>query len=80
MTQQELSVNSEINQAVLSRIESGKANPSIRALQKVAKGRAKNFLLIFVDAGPVHSFNCHVLKSYNRLADINPGDRPGQSF
>jgi len=47
MTQQELSANSKIDQAVLSRIESGKANPSIRTLQKVAKGLGKKLIIDF---------------------------------
>ena len=38
LTQQQLSEKIGINQAVLSRIETGKANPSIGALQKMAKG------------------------------------------
>lgn len=47
MTQQQLSSVSEIDQAVLSRIESGKANPSIRTLQKVAKGLGKKLVIGF---------------------------------
>lgn len=47
MTQQQLSSNAEIDQAVLSRIESGKANPSIRTLQKVAKGLGKKLVIDF---------------------------------
>lgn len=47
MTQQQLSSNAEIDQAVLSRIESGKANPSIRTLQKVAKGLDKKLVIDF---------------------------------
>lgn len=47
MTQQQLSSVSEIDQAVLSRIESGKANPSIRTLQKVAKGLGKKLIIGF---------------------------------
>lgn len=47
MTQQQLSSTSKINQAILSRIESGKANPSIRTLQKVAKGLGKKLIIDF---------------------------------
>jgi ribosome-binding protein aMBF1 (putative translation factor) len=47
MTQQQLSSVSEIDQAVLSRIESGKANPSIKTLQKVAKGLGKKLVIGF---------------------------------
>jgi ribosome-binding protein aMBF1 (putative translation factor) len=47
MTQQQLSCKSEIDQAVLSRIESGKANPSIKTLQKVAKGLGKKLVIDF---------------------------------
>ncbi len=47
MTQQQLSSVSQIDQAVLSRIESGKANPSIRTLQKVAKGLGKKLVIGF---------------------------------
>ena len=47
MTQLQLSSLSEIDQAVLSRIESGKANPSIKTLQKVAKGLGKKLVIDF---------------------------------
>lgn len=47
MTQQQLSCMSEIDQAVLSRIESGKANPSIKTLQKVANGLGKKLVIDF---------------------------------
>ena len=47
MTQQQLSSNADIDQAVLSRIESGKANPSIKTLQKVAKGLGKKLIIDF---------------------------------
>ncbi len=47
MTQQQLARLSEIDQAVLSRIESGKANPSIKTLQRVAKGLDKKLIIEF---------------------------------
>jgi len=47
MTQQQLSIKSDIDQAVLSRIESGKANPSIKTLQKVANGLGKKLVIGF---------------------------------
>ncbi|MHB1483817.1 MAG: helix-turn-helix domain-containing protein [Saccharofermentanales bacterium] len=47
MTQQQLSKKSEIDQAVLSRIESGKANPSIKTLLKVANGLGKKLIIDF---------------------------------
>lgn len=47
MTQQQLARLSEIDQAVLSRIESGKANPSIKTLQRVAKGLNKKLIIDF---------------------------------
>jgi ribosome-binding protein aMBF1 (putative translation factor) len=47
MTQQQLSSKSDIDQAVLSRIESGKANPSIKTLQKVANGLGKKLVIDF---------------------------------
>ena len=47
MTQQQLSSKADIDQAVLSRIESGKANPSIKTLQKVAYGLGKKLVIEF---------------------------------
>ena len=47
LTQMQLSSLSEIDQAVLSRIESGKANPSIKTLQKVEKGLGKKPVIDF---------------------------------
>ena len=47
MTQQQLAKLSDIDQAVLSRIESGKANPSIKTLQRVAKGLDKKLVIEF---------------------------------
>jgi ribosome-binding protein aMBF1 (putative translation factor) len=47
MTQQQLSSMSDIDQAVLSRIESGKANPSIKTLQKIAHGLGKKLVIEF---------------------------------
>ncbi len=48
LTQQQLSEVSNIDQAVLSRIESGKANPSLRTLQKVARGLGKRLVIRFL--------------------------------
>lgn len=48
MTQKQLSSLSEIDQAVLSRIESGKANPSLKTLQKVARGLGKKLTIGFL--------------------------------
>jgi len=47
LTQQQLSEKIGINQAVLSRIETGKANPSIGTLQKLAKGLGKKLIIDF---------------------------------
>ena len=47
LTQQQLSEKIGINQAVLSRIETGKANPSIVTLQKLAKGLGKKLIIDF---------------------------------
>jgi len=47
LTQQQLSAKTGIDQAVLSRIETGKANPSIETLKKVAKGLGKQLFIEF---------------------------------
>ncbi len=47
MTQQQLSDRVGMDQAVLSRIETGKANPSINTLQKLAKGLGKKLIIDF---------------------------------
>lgn len=45
LTQKQFSYKVGINQAVLSRIETGKANPSIGTLQKLAKGLGKKLVI-----------------------------------
>lgn len=47
LTQKQFSDKIGIDQAVLSRIESGKANPSIRTLSKLAKGLGKKLVVDF---------------------------------
>lgn len=47
LTQQQLSDKIGINQAVLSRIETGKANPSVETLKKLAKGLGKKLIIDF---------------------------------
>jgi ribosome-binding protein aMBF1 (putative translation factor) len=47
LTQQQLSAKTGIDQAILSRIENGKANPSILTLQKLAKGLGKKLIIDF---------------------------------
>lgn len=47
LTQQQLSAKAGIDQAILSKIETGKANPSIGTLQKVAKGLGKKLHIEF---------------------------------
>lgn len=47
LTQEELSKKSGINQANISKLEHGKANPSISTLQKLAKGLGKRLVISF---------------------------------
>jgi transcriptional regulator with XRE-family HTH domain len=47
-TQKELSARTGIDQAILSRIENGNANPSIRTLERIAKGLGKELVILFV--------------------------------
>lgn len=47
LTQEQLSARTGIDQAILSRIENGKANPSIGTLQKLAKGLGKRLVIEF---------------------------------
>lgn len=47
LTQQQLSAKTGIDQAILSRIETGKANPSVLTLQKLAKGLGKKLVIDF---------------------------------
>ena len=47
LTQHQLSDKTGIDQAILSRIETGKANPSIKTLQKLAKGMGKKLVIDF---------------------------------
>lgn len=47
MTQEELSKKSGINQANISKLEHGKANPSVSTLQKLAKGLGKRLVISF---------------------------------
>lgn len=47
ITQEELSRKSGINQANISKLEHGKANPSVSTLQKLAKGLGKRLVISF---------------------------------
>ena len=47
LTQQQLAAKTGIDQAILSRIETGKANPSIATLKKLAKGLNKKLKIDF---------------------------------
>ena len=47
LTQEELSRKSGINQANISKLEHGKANPSISTLQKLANGLGKRLVISF---------------------------------
>ena len=47
LTQEELSRKSGINQANISKLEHGKANPSVSTLQKLAKGLGKRLVISF---------------------------------
>ena len=48
LTQEELSNRSGINQANISKLENGNANPSISTLQKLAKGLGKKLVISFI--------------------------------
>jgi DNA-binding XRE family transcriptional regulator len=48
LTQKELSNRTGIGQAILSRIENGNANPSLRTLERIAKGLGKELVISFV--------------------------------
>ena len=48
LTQEELSKRSGINQANISKLENGNANPSISTLQKLAKGLGKKLVISFM--------------------------------
>ncbi|HAL74549.1 MAG TPA: transcriptional regulator [Clostridiales bacterium] len=47
LTQRQLADRTGIGQAILSRIETGKANPSVFTLQKLAKGMGKKLIIDF---------------------------------
>ena len=47
LTQRQLADRTGIDQAILSRIETGKANPSVYTLQKLAKGMGKKLMIDF---------------------------------
>ena len=47
LTQEELSRKSGINQANISKLEHGKANPSVLTLQKLANGLGKRLVISF---------------------------------
>lgn len=47
LTQRQLSDRTGIDQAILSRIETGKANPSMNTLRKLAKGLGKSLRIDF---------------------------------
>jgi predicted transcriptional regulator len=47
ITQKELSLLTGITQADISKLENGTANPSIRTLQRIAKGLGKKLIIQF---------------------------------
>lgn len=49
MSQSELADITGINQADISRIEAGKANPSLKTLKRIAEGLGKRIEITFVD-------------------------------
>ncbi|NLA95343.1 MAG: helix-turn-helix transcriptional regulator [Clostridiaceae bacterium] len=52
ITQKELSLKTGIAQGDISKLEQGRANPSIRTLQRLAKGLGKELRISFVDPKP----------------------------
>lgn len=46
-TQQQLSTEVGFSQSIISRIESGKANPSLKTLERLAKGMGKKLVIDF---------------------------------
>ena len=51
LTQQQLAARTGINQADISKLETGSANPSLRTLQRLAAGMGMNLRIEFVPAG-----------------------------
>lgn len=48
MTQQQLAQAAGMNQRAISRIESGRANPTVRTLDRIARGLGKRVKIEFV--------------------------------
>lgn len=48
MTQQQLAQATGMNQRAISRIESGRANPTVRTLERIARGFGKRLKIEFV--------------------------------
>ena len=48
LTQQQLSTEVGFSQSILSRIENGKANPSLKTLDRLAKGMGKKLVIGFM--------------------------------
>ncbi len=51
LTQQQLAARTGINQADISKLENGSANPSLRTLQRLAAGIGMNLRIEFVPVG-----------------------------
>lgn len=51
LTQQQLAARTGINQADISKLENGSANPSLRTLQRLAAGMGMNLRIEFVPVG-----------------------------
>lgn len=47
ITQQELAVSTGISQPNISRIESGRYNPTVKSLEKIAKGLGRQLVIDF---------------------------------
>lgn len=72
MTQSELAKRSGVSQSTIAQIESGKKDPSLSTIKKVAEALNVHIAILFA-SDDVHVFDMKSLKArYQTVEDLNP--------
>jgi transcriptional regulator with XRE-family HTH domain len=72
MTQAELASKSGVSQSTIAQIESGKKDPSLSTIKKVAEALDVHIAVLFA-SDDVHVFDMKSLKArYKKVDDLNP--------
>lgn len=72
MTQNDLAVKADVSQSTIAQIESGKKDPSIATVKKIAEALDVHLAILFA-SDEVHVFDMKRLKEkYKKVDDLNP--------